>query len=238
MIRINLKKRPTPSSHFTVPPHDQAERSGKIIPISSTAGAAAANPSILPTTGRFLKGGIISLTKGPRHRTRPSQYSRELRSLPAGSPQTDMSNAVLESKAGPEDGFLTVIPLGAALLPAEEVAGPESCSFASDLANFMTRRSHQCKWRVRSCAGKVPSILPSSVSLLVLCSCITRLLRPRIPDTHDAGAGAFAKGKQNSQRSHQCAGGGRVIRKSAKSLCQGPGRSQFGHKRRNRCIQS
>src|SRR6266849_6434307 len=114
---------------FTVP-HMIKQKSGKIIPISSTAGQRGES---LHTHYGASKGGIISLTKGLA--TELARHNILVNTVAPGWVATDMSNAVLESKAGQKMAS-TVIPLGRAAT-AEEIAGP-ILFVASDLANFMT----------------------------------------------------------------------------------------------------
>src|SRR6266550_3209485 len=101
-----------------------------IIPFSSTAGQRGES---LHTHYGASKGGIISLTKGLA--TELARHNILVNSVAPGWVATDMSNAVLESKAGQKMAS-TVIPLGRAAT-AEEIAGP-ILFVASDLANFMT----------------------------------------------------------------------------------------------------
>src|SRR5229473_2544979 len=120
MIRINLKSVYS-IIHFTVPQMIK-QKSGKIIPISSTAGQRGES-----------KGGVISLTKGLAAELAP--HNILVNSVAPGWVATDMSNPVLETKAGQKMAS-SVIPLGRAAT-AEEIAGP-ILFVASDLANFMT----------------------------------------------------------------------------------------------------
>jgi 3-oxoacyl-[acyl-carrier protein] reductase len=128
MIRINLKSVYS-IIHFTVP-HMIKQKSGKIIPISSTAGQRGES---LHTHYGASKGGIISLAKGLA-----SELARHhilVNCVAPGWVATDMSNDVLNSKAG-QKMVAAAIPLGRAG-SAEEIAGP-ILFLASDLANFMT----------------------------------------------------------------------------------------------------
>src|SRR5260370_17618697 len=106
------------------------EKSGKIIPISSTAGQRGES---FHTHYGASKGGIISLTKGLS--TELARHNILVNSVAPGWVSTDMSIPVLETKAGQKMAS-TVIPLGRAAT-AEEIAGP-ILFVASDLANFMT----------------------------------------------------------------------------------------------------
>ena len=128
MIRINLKSVYS-VIHFSVP-HMIKQKGGKIIPISSTAGQRGES---LHTHYGASKGGIISLTKGLA--TELARHGILVNSVAPGWVATDMSNAVLDSKAGRKMAA-TVIALGRAATP-EEIAGP-MLFLASDLSNFMT----------------------------------------------------------------------------------------------------
>lgn len=128
MIRVNLTSVYS-VIHFAVPQMIK-QRSGKIIPISSTAGQRGES---LHTHYGASKGGIISLTKGLASEL--ARHNILVNSVAPGWVATDMSNAVLDSKAG-QKMVAAAIPLGRAAT-AEEVAGP-ILFLASDLANFMT----------------------------------------------------------------------------------------------------
>ncbi len=128
MIRINLKSVYS-VIHFAVP-HMIKQKGGKIIPISSTAGQRG---EALHTHYGASKGGIISLTKGLA--TELARHGILVNSVAPGWVATDMSNPVLDSKAG-QKMAATVIALGRAGTP-EEIAGP-MLFLASDLSNFMT----------------------------------------------------------------------------------------------------
>lgn len=128
MMRINLKSVYS-IIHFSVP-HMIKQKSGKIIPISSTAGQRGES---LHTHYGASKGAIISLTKGLS--TELARHNILVNCVAPGWVATDMSNPVLETKAGQKMAS-TVIPLGRAAT-AEEIAGP-ILFLASDLANFMT----------------------------------------------------------------------------------------------------
>jgi 3-oxoacyl-[acyl-carrier protein] reductase len=127
MMRINLKSVYS-VIHFAVPQMIK-QKSGKIIPISSTAGQRGES---LHTHYGASKGGIISLTKGLASEL--AKHGILVNSVAPGWVATDMSNAVLESKAG-QKMAAAVIPLGRAAT-AEEIAGP-ILFLASDLSNFM-----------------------------------------------------------------------------------------------------
>jgi 3-oxoacyl-[acyl-carrier protein] reductase len=128
MMRINLKSVYS-IIHFAVPQMIK-QKSGKIIPISSTAGQRGES---LHTHYGASKGGIISLTKGLS--TELARHGILVNSVAPGWVATDMSNPVIDTKAG-QKMVATVIPLGRAAT-AEEIAGP-ILFLASDLANFMT----------------------------------------------------------------------------------------------------
>jgi 3-oxoacyl-[acyl-carrier protein] reductase len=128
MIRINLKSVYS-VIHFAVP-HMIKQKGGKIIPISSTAGQRGES---LHTHYGASKGGIISLTKGLS--TELARHGILVNSVAPGWVATDMSNPVLDTKAG-QKMAASVIALGRAATP-EEIAGP-MLFLASDLANFMT----------------------------------------------------------------------------------------------------
>jgi 3-oxoacyl-[acyl-carrier protein] reductase len=128
MIRINLTSVYS-IIHFAVP-HMIKQKSGKIIPISSTAGQRGES---LHTHYGASKGGIISFTKGLAAEL--ARHNILVNCVAPGWVATDMSNAVLESKAG-QKMVAAAIPLGRAAT-AEEIAGP-ILFLASDLANFMT----------------------------------------------------------------------------------------------------
>jgi len=128
MMRTNLKSVYS-VIHFAVPQMIK-QKSGKIIPIASTAGQRGES---LHTHYGASKGGIISFTKGLA--TELARHNILVNCVAPGWVATDMSNAVLESKAGKKMAA-TVIPLGRAGT-AEEIAGP-ILFVASDLANFMT----------------------------------------------------------------------------------------------------
>lgn len=128
MIRVNLTSVYS-IIHFAVPQMIK-QKSGKIIPISSTAGQRGES---FHTHYGASKGGIISLTKGLASEL--ARHNILVNSVAPGWVATDMSNAVLETKAG-QKMVAAAIPLGRAAT-AEEIAGP-ILFLASDLANFMT----------------------------------------------------------------------------------------------------
>jgi 3-oxoacyl-[acyl-carrier protein] reductase len=128
MIRINLKSVYS-VIHYAVPQMIQ-QKSGKIIPISSTAGQRGES---FHTHYGASKGGVISLTKGLS--TELARHGILVNSVAPGWVATDMSNPVLDTKAGKKMAE-AVIPMGRPGT-AEEIAGP-ILFLASDLANFMT----------------------------------------------------------------------------------------------------
>jgi len=128
MIRVNLKSVYS-VIHFAVPQMIK-QKGGKIIPVSSTAGQRG---EAFHTHYGASKGGIISFTKGLS--TELARHGILVNCVAPGWVATDMSNAVLESKAGKKMAA-AAIPMGRAGT-AEEIAGP-ILFLASDLANFMT----------------------------------------------------------------------------------------------------
>jgi 3-oxoacyl-[acyl-carrier protein] reductase len=128
MMRVNLKSVYS-LVHFAVPQMIK-QKGGKIIPISSTAGQRGES---LHTHYGASKGAIISFTKGLAAEL--ARHNILVNCVAPGWVATDMSNAVLNSKAGQKMAAST-IPLGRPGT-AEEIAGPILFA-ASDLANFMT----------------------------------------------------------------------------------------------------
>ena len=128
MMRTNLKSVYS-IIHFAVPQMIK-QKSGKIIPISSTAGQRG---EAFHTHYGASKGAVISLTKGLS--TELARHNILVNCVAPGWVATDMSNPVLNTKAG-EKMMAAAIPLGRAAT-AEEIAGP-ILFLASDLANFMT----------------------------------------------------------------------------------------------------
>jgi 3-oxoacyl-[acyl-carrier protein] reductase len=128
MIQINLKSVYS-VIHF-VAPHMIAQKSGKIVAISSTAGQRG---EALHTHYGASKGAIISFVKGLASEL--GRYNILVNCVAPGWVDTDMSASVLRTKNG----------LKAAILPialkrvgtAEEIAGPILFA-ASDLATFIT----------------------------------------------------------------------------------------------------
>src|SRR5580693_2817260 len=128
MIRVNLKSVYS-LIHFAVP-HMIKQKSGKIIPITSTA---AQRGESFHTHYGASKGAVVSLTKGLS--TELARHNILVNSIAPGWVATDMSNPVLETKHG-QKMAQAAIPLGRPAT-AEEIAGP-ILFLASDLANFMT----------------------------------------------------------------------------------------------------
>jgi len=128
MMQVNLKSVYS-IIHFSVPQMIK-QKSGKIIPIASTA---AQRGEAFHTHYGASKGAIVSLTKGLA--TELARHGILVNSVAPGWVATDMSNPVLETKAG-QKMAAAAIPLGRPAT-AEEVAGPILFA-ASDLANFMT----------------------------------------------------------------------------------------------------
>jgi 3-oxoacyl-[acyl-carrier protein] reductase len=128
MMRVNLNSVYS-VIHFAVP-HMIKQKGGKIIPISSTAGQRGES---FHTHYGASKGGVISFAKGLA-----SELARHhilVNCVAPGWVATDMSNDVLNSKAG-QKMVAAAIPMGRPGT-AEEIAGP-ILFLASDLANFMT----------------------------------------------------------------------------------------------------
>jgi 3-oxoacyl-[acyl-carrier protein] reductase len=128
MIRVNLKSVYS-VIHFTVPIMT-AQKGGRIIPISSTAGQRGES---FHTHYGATKGAIISLVKGLS--TELARHNILVNSVAPGWVDTDMSAAVLRNKAGLKSAT-SVIPLGR-VATAEDVAGA-ILFLASDLATFIT----------------------------------------------------------------------------------------------------
>jgi 3-oxoacyl-[acyl-carrier protein] reductase len=128
MIRVNLKSVYS-LIHFAVP-HMIKQKSGKIIPITSTA---AQRGESFHTHYGASKGAVVSLVKGLS--TELARHNILVNSIAPGWVATDMSNPVLETKAG-QKMAAAAIPIGRPAT-AEEIAGP-ILFLASDLANFIT----------------------------------------------------------------------------------------------------
>src|SRR4029077_8468092 len=128
MLRVNLKS-VYAVIHFAAA-RMIAQKSGRIIAISSTAGQRG---EAFHAHYSAAKGAVISMVKGLATELAP--HNILVNCVAPGWVNTDMSNPVLETKAGQRMAS-TVIPLGRAAT-AEEIAGP-ILFVASDLANFMT----------------------------------------------------------------------------------------------------
>jgi 3-oxoacyl-[acyl-carrier protein] reductase len=127
MIRINLKS-VYAVIHYAVP-HMIAQKGGRIIALSSTAGQRG---EAFHTHYGATKGAIISLVKGLS--TELARHNILANCVAPGWVDTDMSKAVLHTKAGYQ--FATKsIPMGR-VATAEEIAGPV-LFLASDLATFV-----------------------------------------------------------------------------------------------------
>lgn len=128
MVRVNLKSVYT-LIHFTVP-HMIAQRGGKIVAISSTAGQRGES---FHTHYGATKGAIISLVKGLS--TELARHNILVNCVAPGWVDTDMSASVLRNKQGLKSAS-AAIPLKRPGT-AEEIAGPILFA-ASDLATFIT----------------------------------------------------------------------------------------------------
>ena len=128
MLRINLKS-VYAVTHFAAQ-QMIAQRSGRIIALSSTAGQRG---EAFHSHYAASKGAIISFVKGLS--TELARHNILVNCVAPGWVNTDMSKHVLETKAGWK--FATsAIPLGRPGT-AEEIAGP-ILFLASDLATFLT----------------------------------------------------------------------------------------------------
>ncbi|MFZ0212610.1 MAG: SDR family NAD(P)-dependent oxidoreductase [Candidatus Acidiferrales bacterium] len=128
MMRVNLKS-VYAVIHYAVP-HMIAQKSGRIIAISSTAGQRGES---FHSHYGASKGGIISLVKSLA--TELGRHNILVNCVAPGWVDTEMSESVLHTKKGLK--FATsVIPLGR-VAKAEEIAGP-ILFLASDLATFIT----------------------------------------------------------------------------------------------------
>jgi 3-oxoacyl-[acyl-carrier protein] reductase len=128
MIRVNLKS-VYAVIHYAVP-HMIAQRGGKIIAISSTAGQRGES---FHTHYAASKGAIISFVKGLS--TELARHNILVNCVAPGWVDTDMAAPALATKAGAKS-VRASIPLGRPARP-EEIAGPILFA-ASDLATFMT----------------------------------------------------------------------------------------------------
>jgi 3-oxoacyl-[acyl-carrier protein] reductase len=128
MVRVNLKSVYT-VIHFAVP-HMIAQRGGRIVAISSTAGQRG---EAFHTHYGATKGAIISFVKGLATELAP--HNILVNCVAPGWVDTDMSASVLRNKSK--------LKLAAAAIPlkrpgtAQEIAGPILFA-ASDLATFIT----------------------------------------------------------------------------------------------------
>jgi 3-oxoacyl-[acyl-carrier protein] reductase len=131
MIRINLKSVYS-VIHFAAA-HMIKQKFGKIIPISSTAGQRGES---LHTHYGASKGAIIALTKGLATELAP--HGILVNSVAPGWVATDMSNEVLDSKAGQKmQERAHADDASGKQARSNRFAGP-ILFVASDLANFMT----------------------------------------------------------------------------------------------------
>jgi 3-oxoacyl-[acyl-carrier protein] reductase len=128
MMRVSLKSAYA-VTHFAVEKMI-AQRAGRIIAISSTAGQRG---EALHSHYAAAKGGMISFVKSLASEL--AQHRVLVNCVAAGWVETDMSNPVLRTKAGAKL-VQSQIPLGRAATP-EEIAGP-ILFLASDLATFIT----------------------------------------------------------------------------------------------------
>jgi 3-oxoacyl-[acyl-carrier protein] reductase len=127
MMRVNLKSVYS-VIHFGVP-HMKAQKGGKIIAISSTAGQRG---EAFHTHYGATKGAIISMVKGLS--TELARHNILVNCVAPGWVDTDMSKAVLHTKAGFQLATKS-IPMGR-VATAEEIAGP-ILFLASELASFI-----------------------------------------------------------------------------------------------------
>ena len=120
MIRVNLKSVYS-IIHFCVP-QMMKQKSGKIIPITSTA---AQRGESFHTHYGASKGGIVSLVKGLA--TELARHNILVNSVAPGWVATDMSNPVINTKAGAK-AIVSAIPLGrAATALSIRAVSPASC---------------------------------------------------------------------------------------------------------------
>jgi 3-oxoacyl-[acyl-carrier protein] reductase len=128
MIQINLKSVYS-VIHF-IAPHMIAQKSGKIVAISSTAGQRG---EALHTHYGASKGAIISFVKGLASEL--GRYNILVNCVAPGWVDTDMSASVLRTKNGLKSAILPIALKRVGT--AEEIAGPILFA-ASDLATFIT----------------------------------------------------------------------------------------------------
>jgi 3-oxoacyl-[acyl-carrier protein] reductase len=127
MLRVNLKS-VYAVTHFTAA-RMIAQKSGRIIAISSTAGQRG---EAFHAHYAASKGAIISMVKGLA--TELARHNILVNCVAPGWVNTDMSRPVLSTKAGAKFA-MSAIPLGR-VATAEEIAGP-ILFMASDLATFI-----------------------------------------------------------------------------------------------------
>jgi len=127
MVKVNLNSVYS-VIHYIVPIM-KAQKSGRIIAISSTAGQRG---EAFHTHYGATKGAIISFVKGLATELSPSGIL--VNCVAPGWVDTDMSASVLRSKEGLKSAT-RAIPLGRPAT-ADEIAGP-ILFLASDLANFI-----------------------------------------------------------------------------------------------------
>jgi 3-oxoacyl-[acyl-carrier protein] reductase len=128
MVRVNLKSVYS-VIHFAVP-HMIAQKAGRIVAISSTAGQRG---EAFHSHYGATKGAIISFVKGLASEL--ARHNILVNCVAPGWVDTDMSAGVLRTKAGLKEAIVP-IPLKR-VATAEEIAGPILFA-ASDLATFIT----------------------------------------------------------------------------------------------------
>lgn len=128
MLRVNLKS-VYAVIHYAAP-RMIAQRSGRIIAVSSTSGQRG---EAFHTHYSASKGAVISLTKGLSSEL--ARHNILVNCVAPGWVDTDMSKPTLETKAG-RKSVLAAIPLARVAKP-DEIAGPILFA-ASDLATFVT----------------------------------------------------------------------------------------------------
>ncbi len=128
MVRVNLKSVYS-VIHFAVP-YMIAQKGGRIVAISSTAGQRG---EAFHSHYGATKGAIISFVKGLA--TELARHNILVNCVAPGWVDTDMSAGVLRTKAGLKEAIVP-IPLKR-VATAEEIAGPILFA-ASDLATFIT----------------------------------------------------------------------------------------------------
>src|ERR1700728_4834101 len=128
MMRVNLKSVYS-VIHYSVP-HMLAQKGGRIVAISSTAGQRG---EAFHTHYGASKGAVISFVKGLSTELAP--HNILVNCVAPGWVDTDMSAKTLSTKSGMKD-VVETIPLGR-VASAEEIAGP-LLFVASDLSTFIT----------------------------------------------------------------------------------------------------